>query len=116
MPLNNLLEPLQYDIAPETTTDIYEVPEKRGAIVTVQICNRDSQNTRFRLYRAVGGEATAVKQAYYYNTKLPANDSLTFQITLTSEDVVRIWTDIGSQVSVTVNPDESQVLSDEYLR
>ena len=103
----NLLDKQQYDIVPETLTPVYTAAAGRRITVTVFICNRLDAEARFRLSVAPGGAVDHVKHYYYYDSRLPANNSLKISKDLNELDVVRVYTSAASQISVTVEPGES---------
>lgn len=107
---NTFLVPQQYDLTPETVTAVYTVANGRSDVITIYICNRAITATTFRLARAPNGEANAVKHYIYYDTQLPANNTLKLTYTLNEADVMRVRSGAGSTVSVNVWPDKSEPL------
>jgi len=81
-----------------TETALYTVPASTEVTVsTLVVCNRGSSKQTFRVYVAVGGEATASKQYLFYDMDIAANDTITatLGITLAATDVVRVYASSG---------------------
>ena len=71
------------------STDLYTVPTGYRAILSVFFCNRGAATT-IRCVIAPNGAATANSQYIYYDTTLPANDTLAEKrICLTQGTVLR---------------------------
>lgn len=86
--------------APAATTpsDVYTVPSATSAVIsTINICNRGSSPTRFRISVRPGGASQANQHYLAFDTAIPAYDSiaLTFGVTLATTDVVTVYSDSG---------------------
>lgn len=82
-----------------TLTDIYTVPALTTAhVLTIQVANRSSTVTSFRIAHAVAGAADDVKQFLYYDVAIGGNDSLqvaTF-IPMQTTDVLRVYATLAT--------------------
>jgi hypothetical protein len=81
--------------APSATTEtaLYTVPASRSAIISsIFVCNRGAAAT-FRVSIDQAGGGTANKDYLYYDTALPANDTLliTAGITMAATDVLNVY-------------------------
>ncbi len=81
--------------APGATTEtaLYTVPASTSAVVSsIFICNRGTAAT-FRISIDQAGGGTANKDYLYYDTALPANDTLliTAGVTLAATDVINVY-------------------------
>jgi hypothetical protein len=84
----------QASLAATTLTDIYTVPAATSTVLsTIVACNRTASPLATRVSVAVGGAADNLKQYLFYDTPIPANDSvvLTIGVTLATTDVVRAY-------------------------
>jgi len=82
-------------VAPEaaTMTDLYTAPAGTQVVVSsIIICNRFYVDTTFRLAVSPGGVSIEDKHYLYYDTRIPANDTLAAQIgvTLSAGDKLRV--------------------------
>ena len=70
---------------------------KASVVSTVFACNQSTTKTTVRVSVAKNGEADARKHYLYYDTEVPANDSLAFTVgvTLAIGDVIRVYSDNG---------------------
>jgi hypothetical protein len=76
-----------------TLTDCYTVPgATKAAISSISVCNRSTAAT-FRISVAIAGAANDNKQYIYYDTPIPANETLmaTVGISLGAADVIRVY-------------------------
>ena len=80
-------------VAPEaaTWTDLYTAP-CQVVVSSIIICNRFYVDTTFRLAVSPGGVSIEDKHYLYYDTRIPANDTLAAQIgvTLSAGDKLRV--------------------------
>jgi len=84
----------QLAAAATTSEVLYTVPDLKGAVLSsIVVCNRSASSKTFRLAVSYGGNALSNKDYQYYDTSIPANDTLTIVIgmTLSNEDVVRTY-------------------------
>lgn len=88
-------------LAPSATTnsDLYSVPPNTSTVCSTLIaCNRSSSAIRVRV--AVRPAAAAISNEHYlfYDTTVPANDSmaLTLGLTLAATDVVTVYSSSAS--------------------
>jgi glucose-6-phosphate dehydrogenase assembly protein OpcA len=82
-----------------TLTTLYTVPASTQAIAsTINVCNRSSTATTFRISVAVAGAADATSQYLVYDTQIAGNDSIAFTIgmTLGAADVVRCYATLAT--------------------
>ena len=89
----------QSNPAATTLTDAYTVPGATSAIVsTIQVCNRSSTATTFRLSIAVAGAADTNKQYIAYDVTIAGNEVYGFTegITLAATDVVRVYATLAT--------------------
>lgn len=98
----------QFALAATTLTAVYTAAAGRQVPVTIYICNRGALTT-FRLSIAIANEVNANKQYLYYDSNLPANNTLKESFVLTENDVIRVYA-ASANVSVTVMADESYKL------
>lgn len=84
----------QFDLAAGILTDIFTCPADRSVSITVYLSNRGSETT-FCMSLAIEGEADSPKQYIYYDSTLPANDTLKESITLSKNDVLRVKAEDG---------------------
>lgn len=76
-----------------TETDLYVVPDAKGAVVSsIVVCNRSTSAT-FRVSVSYSGAATANKDYLYYDLTIAANDTFIFTIgiTLSNADEIRVY-------------------------
>lgn len=105
-----LLEKEQIALSATTLTDIHTCATGRAEKVAVFLCNRSGATT-LRLAVAIAGATDSLSQYLYYDTVLPANDTLQVELTLNSGDVVRAYAGAAT-VSASVFVDESLRLAD----
>lgn len=77
-----------------TSEVLYTVPDSKGAVISsMVVCNRSAAAKTFRLAVSYGGAVLANKDYLYYDTSVPANDSLSIVIglTLSNADVIRTY-------------------------
>lgn len=82
--------------AATTLTAAYTVPSGKRATIEVMICNRAALTT-VRLSHAINGAADALSQYLLYGFEIEANNAVsTARFTVTSGDVVRVYSTSGS--------------------
>jgi hypothetical protein len=91
--------------APSATvlTDVYTVPAATQTIIsTLNVCNRGSTTTTFRISAAINGAVDTNAQYLYYDLSIGGNDSFaaTAGITLGAGDVIRIF---AGNANLTIN-------------
>jgi len=80
--------------AATTETDLYTVPLATSAVCSsIEICNRGTTQTTFRVSLSQGGGATINKNYIYYDVTLAGNDTFiaTIGVTLAATDKIRIY-------------------------
>ncbi len=80
--------------AATTLTDLYTAPAGTQVVVSsIIVCNRGNSDTTFRVAVAVAGASIENKQYLFYDTRIPANDTLAAQIgvTLGATDKIRVY-------------------------
>lgn len=94
-----------------TEADLYETPaDTESVISSIFVCNRDVNETAFRVSISVGGGATANKDYIYYDVVIPGNDTFiaTAGVTMTAGDIMRIYA-AGSALSFSLFGQESAI-------
>ena len=84
--------------AATTLTDLYTAPAGTQVVVSsIIVCNRGNSDTTFRVAVVPGGASIENKHYLYYDTRIPAHDTLAAQIgiTLGAQDVIRVQSDTG---------------------
>jgi hypothetical protein len=77
-----------------TETDLYETPASTETVISsLVVCNRDVNDSSFRVSISAGGGATANEDYIYYDVPIPANDTFiaTVGFTMESGDVIRVY-------------------------
>lgn len=77
-----------------TDTDVYTVPSATTAVIsTVNICNRGSAASTFRLAVRPAGASISDEMYLAYDVAIPANDSiaLTLGVTMATTDVFTVY-------------------------
>lgn len=81
--------------AAATTSEIlYTVPDLKGAVVSsLFVCNRSASAKTFRIAISYGGAVLSNTDYLYYDTAIPANETLAIVLglTLSNADVVRTY-------------------------
>jgi hypothetical protein len=98
----------QFDLG-VVLTDVYTCPARKTETITLYLCNRAGATT-FRVAIGIDGEADNPKQYIYYDSVLPANDSLKETFTLNEGDVLRVKAGVA-QISASVFLDQSYKLA-----
>lgn len=77
-----------------TATTLYTVPASTSVVVsTINVCNRASSATTFRIAVRPAGASLANQHYLAYDTALPANDSIavTIGVSLAATDVITVY-------------------------
>lgn len=77
-----------------TATTLYTVPTSTSVVVsTINVCNRASSATTFRIAVRPAGASLANQHYLAYDTALPANDSIavTIGVSLAATDVITVY-------------------------
>lgn len=77
-----------------TATTLYTVPASTSAVVsTINVCNRGTSATTFRIAVRPAGATLANQHYLAYDTAIPANDSIaiTIGVSLATTDVVTVY-------------------------
>lgn len=81
--------------AAATTSEIlYTVPDLKGAVISsLFVCNRSASARSFRVAISYGGGTLGNNDYIYYDTAIPANETLAIVVglTLSNADVVRTY-------------------------
>lgn len=80
-------------------TNLFTAPaSQNGKINGITVCNRAAADTTFRVAFIPRGVATAAQHYVYYNLPITANNTFmaTFEMTMLSSDVVRVYTAGGN--------------------
>lgn len=84
---------------------IYTCPSDRTAIVThIVVCNSDTQARTFRLHHCLPGDASAVKNAQFYDARLGVSVSIVddTQRPMLPNESIRAKASAASVVSISV--------------
>jgi hypothetical protein len=79
--------------AATTETDLYAVPDSKGAVISsIVVCNRSTSAT-FRISVAYGGGATQNYDYLYYDYTIGANETKEIKcgITLSNADKIKVY-------------------------
>ncbi len=82
-----------------TNTTLYTVPASTSTVCsTLQVCNRGTSATTFRVAIRPNGATLANEHYIYYDVALPANDAFaaTLGITLGAADVITVYAGNGN--------------------
>lgn len=91
----------QFDLAATTETDIFTGPDGYQSTVEVWLCNRTAGALTFRLAISKAGAPSDVSHYLYFDTNLPANDSVVVkELPVNESDVLRAY---ASAVGVSAN-------------
>lgn len=77
-----------------TATTLYTVPASKSAVVsTINVCNRGTAATTFRIAVRPAGASLANQHYLAYDTAIPANDSIaiTVGVSLATTDVITVY-------------------------
>jgi hypothetical protein len=80
--------------AATTETDLYSVPDSKGAVVSfISVCNRNASAGTFRVSVSYGGNATANKDYTHYDEAIAAKTHarIDMGLTLSNLDKIRVY-------------------------
>lgn len=92
---------LGQNVPGSTLTTLYTVPAATSTqVMSIMVCNQTVLDQKFRISVAIAGAADAIAQYIYYDTTVPANDTVLCQIegALAATDVIR---DYASNANVS---------------
>ena len=92
-------------------TDLYTVPASKQTVIgNLVVCNQATSAKTFRVTFAPAGAADAAVHRLYYDTSIPASETLEILkgLTMATTDVLRVY-GVDTNVSFTLFGDEMDV-------